>query len=214
MNWDWFLGFIEGEGTFTFTLEPRSKKDYKSGYNVPIMFQLPQKYSKKNVVLMRKIKRFLGSYGITTGEKQPYILPKKNGKWPPVKIVVFRLDSLIKLVEELKKLKWQTSKHEEFKLWCQAIEIKRSREHRKEEGIRKIKELMDKKKEIYKYSKKLMLFGPRTDIDKKLLSEIKKYKRRGIPKKHIAKILNISTSKVRNYLDPKYLKYHEKRKKR
>jgi len=200
MNWNWFLGFIEGEGTFTIGLEERSKKDYKSGYNVVIMFQLPQKYSTKNVVLMNKIKRFLESQGITTGKKQPYVQKKKEG-WATVKIVVSKLDSLVKLAEELKKLKWQTSKYEEFKLWCQAIEIKRSGEHLKESGIRKLEELRNKKKEIYKYSpKKLMRFGRKKEIDKELLNKIINLKQQKISNKDIARLLKIGTPKLRFYL--------------
>jgi len=206
MNWNWFLGFVEGEGTFTIGLQDRIKKNYKSGYNVPIMFQLPQKYSIKNVILMNKIKRFLESQGITTGNKQPYIQKKKGKGWATLKIVVHKLDSLVKLAEELKKLKWQTSKYEEFKLWCQAIEIKRSGEHLKEDGtgIKKLEELRNKKKEIYKYSpKKLMRFGRKKEIDKELLNKIIILKQRGISNKDIARLLKIGTPKVRFYLDKK-----------
>ena len=61
MNWDWLIGFIEGEGCFSIGLK---KTNYKKASSMPFrpipIFVLPQ--SKSNGRVLYRVKKFLG-YG-------------------------------------------------------------------------------------------------------------------------------------------------------
>lgn len=141
MNWDWLLGFIEGEGSFTISL----RKD-RSGMKYQILpyFQMNQIHTESNRLLFIEIQKFLRQEGINST-----INKYKDGKffflW---KISIYKLSECLKFASHLKDLEWHTSKKLVFLNWIEALKVMESGENRTLQGLKYVLNLRENVKNI------------------------------------------------------------------
>jgi len=175
MNWDWLLGFIEGEGSFSVAI--RRDKTSRCGFQVMPVFQLSQGWGEENKILMIEIKDFLLSHGINAtmyADNRGINDGIRNNQYMPRwKIHIYSLENSRRLFRLLNGLEWNTKKRNDFMVWGKTLEMMERGEHLSREGISKILRMrLDNIKHVgrHRINKKLLIeFGMldeyRTKID-------------------------------------------------
>ena len=129
----WYItGFIEGEGCFAITISKHKTK--KLGIDARLSFEIELRGDEKPILEM--LQSFFGCGRI-------YDLKYKRYGWMPhVKYHVRGLKEITEIIIPFfVKYPLKGKKAKDFKLFCEAAEIFRKKEHLTEEGIRELRNL-------------------------------------------------------------------------
>jgi len=139
---DYVAGFIDGEGCFTIVIAKHKTK--KLGLDARLCFEIEVRDDDEEII--RKIHKTLGCGRI-------YRLNYERYGWNPhIELKVSSIKEINeKLIPYLKKAKLRAKKRHSFKLFCQAAEVFKKKEHLTMQGIEKLRKI---RQGMNKYSKK------------------------------------------------------------
>jgi len=170
MNWDWLLGFIEGDGCFTLGITKGNGR-YTS-LKISPRISIAQKEDMEVII---KIKEFLMKFDITSS-----ICVKNNrGKYYSLTIGD---SSAMRCIKYLDKLTFNSKKYKDYLKWKECCKLIKNKEHYTKKGILKIIDIFEtmnlskNKQKLLKYNKKnvnkLFKEGKLFEINKSLKNKI------------------------------------------
>lgn len=138
----WFLGFLEGEGSFFVT--------NRGGHNITMEFSLTQSYV--DLILMEAIKEFLNNLADLSGSNignlsfaYLYVDNKERHNLTDIIIVKVTQGGYIKkvLIPFLDSLKWQSKKVKDYQDWKILFQLKEKGLHYLPDGLKVMKDIID-----------------------------------------------------------------------
>jgi hypothetical protein len=119
---EWIVGFVDGEGCFHVAINKQPKM--KIGWQVLPEFRIVQ--HKRDINILYNIQYTLGIGQVTRNHGDRF------------EVRIRGLENLKKLINFFHKHNLQTTKRENFELFCQIIYLIENREHLTQEGLNKI----------------------------------------------------------------------------
>jgi hypothetical protein len=119
---EWIVGFVDGEGCFHVAINRQYKM--KIGWQVLPEFRIVQ--HKRDIDILHKIQKTLGIGQVTRNHGDRF------------EVRVRGIQNLKKLINFFYKHNLQTTKKENFELFCQIIDLMENKEHLTQEGLNKI----------------------------------------------------------------------------
>jgi len=146
---DYILGFIEGEGCFSVTIQRyidrRSRKtNHKSNIKNPYLFRVNPTFritqaEDDGFEALKKIRETLG-FGCFQTQKRP---DKEGNSRTAVHYYAQGLNECLMIKEYFKGLEFLTNKGKSFEKWCQILELIQEKKHLTKEGIFQICDIRD-----------------------------------------------------------------------
>ncbi|MBT4596538.1 MAG: hypothetical protein HOC95_01045 [Candidatus Diapherotrites archaeon] len=141
------MGLVEGEGCFNIGIglhEPKCRRDVgKSFIKRPYIFSVKPSF---HIALAVKDRAVLDKVQPTIGHGKVYINKRAHqGKgWSDVAhYYVMGIEGSLKVVDFFKDIQFETTKGEDFMLWCNCISLIQKAVHGTKEGIIEIARLRD-----------------------------------------------------------------------
>lgn len=130
----WLIGFIEGEGCFTFQYNTTTtqKNHQKRGYWIHALFQIGLSITDKDIIY--KIKDVLRMGCIYQIKHKSYTGTISN----TIYLRIAKIEDLLKLINILDRYRFYTKKGNDYHLWKIGVEIIRKKEHLTKEGLEKL----------------------------------------------------------------------------
>ena len=119
---EWIVGFVDGEGCFHVAINKQPKM--KIGWQVLPEFRIVQ--HKRDIKILYKIRNTLGIGQITRNHGDRF------------EVRIRGLENLKKLINFFQEHNLQTTKKENFGIFCKIINLMEQKEHLTQEGLNKI----------------------------------------------------------------------------
>ncbi len=144
---DYILGLVEGEGCFNIRIglyEPKCRASVgKTFIKHPYIFSAKPSF---HIAMALKDRNVLDKVQATIGHGKIYVAERsKQGKgWSDIAhYYVMGIEGSLKVMNFFKDLQFETTKGEDFRLWCACIELLQKGLHGTKEGIIEIARLRD-----------------------------------------------------------------------
>jgi hypothetical protein len=144
---DYILGLTEGEGCFNIGIglyEPKCRASVgKFFIKHPYIFSAKPSF---HIVLAIKDRAVLDKMVLTIGHGKVYINKRAHqGKgWSDIAhYYVMGIEGSLKVIEFFKDMQFETTKGEDFRLWCACIELLQNGAHHTKDGVIEIARLRD-----------------------------------------------------------------------
>jgi hypothetical protein len=140
MYLDWLIGYIEGEGCFTFLVIPYKSKKQRLNFIYQPIFKLS--VSAKERSALEEIQAFFGFGRIATKSKKYWIKKSPNAR-DQVAFIVNGRKLCQQFIEKIPIENFKTSKRISYQNWQNCIEFVRARKHFTYDGFIKLCEMRD-----------------------------------------------------------------------
>jgi len=143
---DYILGLVEGEGCFNIGIglyEPkcRRNKEIKSFIKHPYIFSAKPSF---HIAMVNKDRAVLEKVQLAIGHGKIYVNKRANkGKgWSDVAhYYVMGIEGSLKVRKFFENVQFETTKGEDFRLWCRGIDLLQRGVHHTKEGVIEIARL-------------------------------------------------------------------------